>query len=329
MHHADPAFGAQVDLAVGELGHVHGDQAVVDQAEAVEARDRALAVLLLRLLHFLRGLVQVQVHRQVELVGEHADAFEIGVTDGIGRVRRERGRDQRIVAPLVVDLAGAVEVFVVRTRPRGREIDHRQADAGAEAVALVGRGLHVGEEVVLVGAGGAAAQHLGDGQRGAVGDEFRADQRRLDRPDVFLQPDLQRQIVGDAAQQRHRIVRMGVDQPGDQHGLRPRHGLGRREARTRLGRRQHRDDRAAAHGDGVILAHHAVRFDRHQEAGFDQQVAGFGSHGTFAHAALSHPVPPFAAPGRRRDRSRRAPQATPGEACGVRSGMPHSRHGGP
>ena len=83
---------------------------------------------------------------------------------GVRRVRRERGCDQRIVAPLVVHFAGAVEIFVGRLRPGRGKVDHRQADASAEAVALVSRGLHVGEEVVLVAAGGAAAQHFGDGQ---------------------------------------------------------------------------------------------------------------------------------------------------------------------
>src|SRR3546814_7260965 len=114
------------------------------------------------------------------------------VADRVRRVRRERGGDQRIVAPLVVDLAGLVEILVVALRPRGGEVDHRQPDARAEAVALVGGRLHVGEEVVLVDAGGAATEHLRDRQGDAVGDEVRAAHRAFYRPDVLLQPDLQR-----------------------------------------------------------------------------------------------------------------------------------------
>src|SRR3546814_13824497 len=81
----------------------------------------------------------------------------------------------------VVDLAGLVEILVVALRPRGGEVDHRQPDARAEAVALVGGRLHVGEEVVLVDAGGAATEHLSDRQGDAVGDEVRADHRAFYR----------------------------------------------------------------------------------------------------------------------------------------------------
>ena len=44
---------------------------------------------------FLRGLVRVQVHGHVELVGEHADALEVRVVHRVRRVRREGGADQR------------------------------------------------------------------------------------------------------------------------------------------------------------------------------------------------------------------------------------------
>src|SRR3546814_188324 len=276
VHHAHAALHAQVDLGLGHLGHVHRDQAVVEQAEAVKPRDRPLAMLFLRLRDFLRGLVQVQVHRHVQLVGQHADALEVRVVDRVRRVRRERGGDQRIVAPLVVDLAGLVEILVVALRPRGGEVDHRQPDARAEAVALVDGGLHVGEEVVLVDAGGAAAEHLRDRQGDAVGDEVRADHRALDRPDVLLQPDLQRQVVGDAAQQRHRVVGVAVDEAGHQRAVRAADGLRRIEPRPRFRARQDGDDGAVADGDGVVLEDHAVWFDRDDEAGFDEDVAGFG-----------------------------------------------------
>ena len=47
MHYRHAAFGAQMDLRIGELGHVHGNQAVVDQAQPVQPRNRALAMFLL------------------------------------------------------------------------------------------------------------------------------------------------------------------------------------------------------------------------------------------------------------------------------------------
>ena len=39
------------------------------------------------------------------------------------------------------------------------------------------------------------------------------DPARLRRPDVFIQPLVQRQVVGQPAQQRHGGMRMGIDQP--------------------------------------------------------------------------------------------------------------------
>ncbi len=199
-------------------------------------------------------------------------------------MRRERGVHQRIAAPLVMDLAGALEVFIAGFRPGGREVDHRQAHPRAEAVALVHRGLHVGEEIVLVGAGGAAAQHLGDRQGGAVGHELRTDHRRFHRPDMVLQPFHQRQIIGDAAQQRHRIVGMRVDQARQQRRVGPGDRPGRSETRARLGNRQDRENHAALHRDRMVFQHHAVRHHRNDETGFDEEIAGFGL-GVVGHAS--------------------------------------------
>jgi hypothetical protein len=79
------------------------------------------------------------------------------------------------------------------------------------------RGLR--EEVHVVEAGDAAAQHLGAGEQRAVADEGGRDMLRLGGPDGFLQPAHQRQIVGDAAHQRHGGMRVQVDQAGDQHDV--------------------------------------------------------------------------------------------------------------
>src|SRR5690606_38829471 len=153
------------------------------------------------------------------------------------------------------------------------------------AVLPVRRGLHVGEEIVLVDASHAAAQQLGDRQGHPVLDEGRGHDRALDRPDVLLQPDLERQVVGDPAQQGHGIVGVGVDQAGDQRRIGTRHRFLRREAAARLGDRQDRDDDPIAHGHGMVLQYHAVRLDRDDETRFDQQVAGLG-RGNVRHAAI-------------------------------------------
>ena len=224
------------------------------------------------------------MHDQVELVGQHADALEGRVIDRVGRVRHETQRHQRVAPPVVVDLQALVEIFVLGACPGGREIDDRQADQGAEAQPRIGAGLHVREKIILGAGGGASAKHFGDREFDAVGDELGTDYLAFDRPDVFLQPDHQRQVVGDAAQQRHRVVAVAVDQAGDERGVGPRHHLAGAEPGPRLVPRQHRHDAAVADGHRVVGEHHASGLDRDHPAGFDQQVAGL------RRGARRHPV---------------------------------------
>src|SRR6185437_3952555 len=101
------------NLAVGQLGHVHGDQAVVDEAEFLQPLERAQAALGLFVLDLMRGLVRMQVHRNVELVGQHANALEALVRHRIRRVRCKGGADQVVTEKAVVHLAGTFEVLVL------------------------------------------------------------------------------------------------------------------------------------------------------------------------------------------------------------------------
>ena len=96
-------------------------------------------------------------------------------------------------------------------------------------------------------------------------------------PDVFLQPAHQRQVVGHAAHQRHRGVRVQVDESGNQDvpgqvdpGV---PGVGLEGLRCR----EHGFDRAVTHGHAVMLEDHAGRFDRHDPPGADQG-RGFTGH---------------------------------------------------
>ena len=50
-----------------------------------------------------------------------------------------------------------------------------------------------------------------------VVDEVGVDKAALARPDRLLEPGLERHIVGDAAQQGHGGVRVGVDEPRQQN----------------------------------------------------------------------------------------------------------------
>ena len=167
MHHADAALGAQRDLGVGQLGHVHRDQAVVDQAEPVQPRQRALAVLLAATRRLpARSRARGRCTGRSSWSASMRMRSKLASRHGVRRMRRERGArpaDRRATGRGLRRRGRSIR------RPTcaqavGKSITGRPTTR-AEAVALVGRGLHVGEEVVLVAAGGAAAQHLGDRQR--------------------------------------------------------------------------------------------------------------------------------------------------------------------
>jgi hypothetical protein len=132
----------------------------------------------------------------------------------------------------------------------------------------VGPQVHVGE------ARHAAAQHLGDGEFGAVADVLRIDPAALERPHAVAQPGTEAQIFRAAPQQGHGRMGVGVHEPGQQHVVRTLDHLFRRIPCRGLGDRQHGDDAAAADGDRMGLEHADVGLDRNDPAGMDESVYG-------------------------------------------------------
>ena len=92
----------------------------------------------------------------------------------------------------------------------------------------------LGMEVHVAAARDAAAQHFGDAEHRAVEHEVGRDEAAFARPDVLLEPGLERHVVGDAAQQRHRRVAVRVHEAGD----RARGGRARASRAARSGRRR-------------------------------------------------------------------------------------------
>ena len=84
-----------------------------------------------------------------------------------------------------------------------------------------------GEEVHVVAARDAASEHLRGGEQRSVVDEIGIDEAALARPDRLLEPCLERNVVGDAAKQRHRGMRVRVDQTRQQHVCRQHQVLAR------------------------------------------------------------------------------------------------------
>ena len=216
------------------------------------------------------------MHRHVDLPGQRRDLAEGAVGNGIGRVRREAERNQRVLAPAVAQGEALGEVVVRIGTVGRREVEHDHAERNAHAGGQGRLERRLGEEVHVVEASDAAAQHLGAGEERAVLHERGRDMLHLRGPDMSFEPAHQRQVVGQAAHQRHRGVRMGVDQPGDQRVLAQVDFLIGGKAVPGVGQRQHRFDDAVAQGDAMTFQHRACGLDRDDPARTEKGISKHG-----------------------------------------------------
>ena len=206
--------------------------------------------------------------RRIAALAAELDLPEGGVGHRVGRVRGEAERGERLVAAAVAQREALAQIVGRIRGVGGREVDdddaQRRPHAGGER--RLQRRLR--EEVHLVEAGDAPAQHLGAGEQGAVAHHRGRHVLALGRPDVVFQPAHERQVVGHAAHQGHRRVGMGVDQPRDQHvvGQLDRGVVGPAGAGS-----ENRFYAALGHRHGVAFEDPAGRLDRNQPAGLDQE----------------------------------------------------------
>jgi hypothetical protein len=181
-------------------------------------------------------------------------------------MRGEAERQQRVLAPLVAQREALGEVVVRIGAVGRRKIEHDHAERYAHAGFQRGLQRRAREEVHVVEAGDAAAQHLGAGEQRAVLHELRRDVLHLGGPDVLLQPAHQRQVVGQAAHQRHRRVGVRVHQPRDQRMLAEVDLFIGGIARLRVGARQHGLDQTVAQRDAMLFQDRARGLDRDDPA---------------------------------------------------------------
>jgi hypothetical protein len=85
---------------------------------------------------------------------------------------------------------------------------------------------------------------------------------------VLGEPRVQRNIVRDAAQQRHRRVGMRIDEAGQEHVLRKLDMTARRITRARLGLRHEGRDPSGVYDERVI-DERPRGLDRHDPSGVD------------------------------------------------------------
>ncbi len=271
VHDRNAGACGEVDVVVGEPVHVHGAEPGTQQPLVTEPGKRALTVGREAVLHLGLRLVQVHRERRVELIDQATQPREGFALHGIRRVRREAGQDQRVVAILVPQPRGLVEVFVDVGRPRRAAVDDRRADhhpqvvRAREARDFLGKEIHVGE------AGDACREHLAHRKLRAAPHELRVHATALDGPDRLVEPLHQRAADRKAAQQAHGRMGVRVDESRQDRVMRPCDALTRREARGECRGGPDRDDPPAIDGERRVLER-GVAVHGQRPAGLDEKV---------------------------------------------------------
>ena len=250
------------DLVGEEVRHVDRGEPGVDESEPGEAGEGAFPRLADRVLALAGGLVEVDVYREIEPLGDLSDAFERLVAHRVGGVRGERRRHQWIAPERFVHLESAGEVRVPIRRPGGRHVEDDEAEHGPDP--RIPRNLphHVRKEVHVVETGGSTHQHLGHRETCSGPDEPFIHEPGLGRPDVLREPHVQRQIVGQTPEQGHRGVGMSVDESGYERVPVEVDAFAGGEPRVDLIRGAERGDGAGPDGERVTLEDPPGRLDR-------------------------------------------------------------------
>ena len=186
------------------------------------------------------------------------------------KARRYQGVIRKRIVHQVCSLA---QTFLGAVGPGRRKTHDRRPDHRTH-VQIDSRPCNeLGEEILVAETGDACRQHLGDREFRPVPNHFRADPALLRGPDTVLQPCLERQIVRETPEQRHRGVRVRVDQARNQRMMRAlddHTGL-IRFAGINIGHDV--DDAAIDDDDGVLQQYRSVRLHRYAPAWHDQSVA--------------------------------------------------------
>ena len=215
VNNADAETFQDGQLFGSRMNDVRGDDAIIQEADAREIINRRDALALRNIVNLFARLRNVNHNGRARSLGKIAHLLEMIFGDRVRRVRRDSGRDERIAFPLLD------EPFCVshRIRPSLIVSDGKVYDRLAEHAAhaslhrLVRDGIL---EVVHIAVGGrAAANHFGESEPCADAHELFGNILRFSREDVFRQPLLQIKIVCQPAKERHRHVRVAVDETGN------------------------------------------------------------------------------------------------------------------
>ena len=213
MHDVGRRRRKYFEITLIGMRHVHGDHQRTGETELGQPRERAQSMTVETLVDFPLRFVQVHCDRNLEFVGEPTHAHQRGIVHGVRCVRCKVRTDEWVAKIFVAQRQALLDVAVGTGRPASLRFDHDEPNAGPD-MQLCGRACHdLWPEMHVGEAGDTAAQHFRDREFGAVAHVLRIDPATLDGPDRIGQPRAERHVLGPAAQQRHRAVRMGVDEP--------------------------------------------------------------------------------------------------------------------
>ena len=219
---------------------MRGDEPAIEEADGVEELDRRHGVFFAQQRHLLGHLGEVDEDGQIQFGRECGDQPQMLDIDGVGRVRRDGRRDQRIAAPGGGEFFGEREAAVGLGRVGRGKVNHGLAEHGAHAGFFHDGGEFLLEVVAVHHRGDAALDHFDDAVESAPVNELAVHEIFLERENESPQPV--RHIVAEAAEDGHRGVRMGVDHTGEHEVAAGIDGFEGGELRGERGR---------AHGDNA------------------------------------------------------------------------------
>ena len=133
MRNASTRMLQRADLTKVHMYAVRSDQFGVEQALFAYIRDDRHAILIAHVFHFEGGLGQMGVERHIEFLCQVSCGAQDLLRAGIWCMRGNRRDDQRMVLPLLNELARHQERIFVRIRVRCGKLHHGLPTDGAHA----------------------------------------------------------------------------------------------------------------------------------------------------------------------------------------------------
>ena len=212
--HPRPAGGDPGDVRIVQPHPVREQGVLVQEAGGVEQVHGRDLVQRADALDLRARLGRVNLKEQAEFAADALGTDQRVARAGQRRVAKDGGTDPRAASgPVAAEPPRRVQVGRRVWNAGCREVDDPLPEHRAQADGLDRLGDRVFVEVAVRAGGRAGEEHLDAGKQGAATDGVGGQDRGLRGKDVFPQPGLERQVVGQAAEERHRQVGVGVDQP--------------------------------------------------------------------------------------------------------------------